>query len=173
MYVDRPRPAPRTLLLPLALALFFAAMGSVIVFLALVSLPPVLFGFTMPVIALCAAGAVATGWHLSTLIRLEYRVGDGLLEIRRGGTRLIYRLEDVTAIVPAAPPAVTDATGRTDRSGVASARQFGNRPGANVLVQVRGEWIRLSPTHPSAFLRAMEGERPPAGPAGSASRPNA
>ena len=173
MYVDKPRPHPRTLLLPLALALFFAAMGSVIVFLALVSLPPPLFGFIMPVAALCAGGVVVAGWHLSTLVRLEYRVGEGLLEIRRGTARLVYRIEDVTAIVPADAPAVTDGGGRADRSGIASARQFANRPGHNLLVHAGGEWLRLSPDDPAGFRRAVETGRPPPGPAGSAPGPGA
>ena len=173
MYVDRPRPDPRTLLLPLALALFFAAMGSAIVFLALVSLPPALVGFTVPVIALCAGGVAVAGWHLSTLVRLEYRVGDGLLEIRRGAARIVYRLEDGTAILPAGAPAVAGAGVRADRSGMASARQFANRSGGNLLLQAGGEWLRLSPTDPAGFRQAVEVGRPPPGPAGSTSRPGA
>lgn len=163
MYVDRPRPSPRVFILPGCLALFFAAMGSVIVVLTILALPPPVWVFIMPVILLCVAGVVTVGWYAVGLTQLEYCLGNGVLEIRRRGSRTVYRLRDVEDIASldrtadAPPPAA--APDAPSRGGISSARRFANRSGGNLLLNVRGEWIRVSPTDPKLFLRVLEAER--------------
>ena len=163
MYVDRPRPHGRTVLLPVLATIFFAVVGAVIGALAVLVLPPTLWMFTAPVIALCLAAIVALGRHVSGLSRLEYRIAAGVLQVHRRADRWMIALDDIVAVVAVDAGTVTPEPpirgAPWDHGGVSSARSFANRPHGNVLLNVRGEWIRLSPTDPATFLRALEGHR--------------
>ena len=159
MYVDRPQPRGVTLVLPMLAALFFAVTGGVIAMLAVLVLPPTLWMFTAPVIGLCLLAIMVIGRYVSGLTRLEYRVGAGVLEIRSRDGRRWFRLDDIVEVVLAdprtAPPPPPRHGETADRSGVSSARNFANRRDGNILLNVRGEWVRLSPSDPAAFVRAL------------------
>jgi hypothetical protein len=163
MYVDRPRPHRSAFVLPLALATFFGVMALGIAALAVIALPPIFWVFVVPVLALCLFGIAAAMWYVAMLTSTEYRVEGDRLAISRGVTRTTCPLDAIVDILPAGrperrPPAEGPAA-PFDWSGIHSARNFANRPDGNVLLNVGGEWIRLSPSDPRAFVAAVEAGR--------------
>jgi hypothetical protein len=162
MYIDRPRPSASALAVPVCIGLFFAIDGLVLAGLVVRFLPPELWMFAVPVLFVCAAVAAAATWYAVMLGRIEYRIGNGVLEInafRRVSSFALGAIRDLliddASFDASAPGADFDTS---ERGGRRSARRFANRaPG--VFVNAGGEWLHMSPADPEQFVRTLLGAR--------------
>ena len=150
------------LVVPGALAVFFALIGLVIATLAALFLPPMLWLFVVPVLGLSGVALGLAVRRVRMLRRLVYRVGSGRLTIQNGSHVAFLLVDDLSAV---AAPATVDLTvipslahTRLGLSNTASARDYATRTGPLILLCAAGEWVRLSPTDPVRFLTALEQE---------------
>lgn len=159
-FEDTPRPDTATLALPLALALFFLLIGLVIGALAALFLPPPFWLFVAPVLALCGAGLVLSMRRAQGLRRTTYRIEDHRVTVQQQRQLSFVNLSDLSRVAVsegvASPDIATLPAVRAGGSITRSARDYANRAHGVVYLEAGGEWLRLSPTDPSAFLTALD-----------------
>lgn len=158
-YQDHPRPDMTELAVPAGLAVFFGVMAALISMLAVLFLPPPFWLFVAPVLGLCGVGVMLAVRRVRGLRRLVYRIDGGRLTIGQGRAQSYVLLADLDRVaadkmtdLSLIPSLVPTGSGGSARS----ARGYANRAHGIVYLEAGGEWLRLSPTDPSAFLSALE-----------------